>query len=329
MSNPLDSLRTTRRELIAGTAAAALLSSLPGGSVMAKVMSPMPEGFKGGPLDLAKPLDNLVALLKLQADLSGAPVMSGLAGQAWGWVPNDKNYLLFNTYGIGCSRLEFSPQENGFRLYHREVLYYLDPKSGEVLQTWQNPMTGQTVEVLHIMNDPVNRLYPLSGGRFAPPYPHTVVGDDLVFQLDVLRAEPMPMPRAQYPLHAQQDVYQSGELWAIQGRVSEINDPKVTSASCHTAWARIGMWLPFMEMGNRPGQMVYHSQSFKLKNGAAGLPPKIREYTEKNHPKYLEAPQEWLGLTQNENTWTYSKKVIDERRAAGKVVNGSVFGVYK
>ncbi|HEU4530599.1 MAG TPA: DUF1838 family protein [Steroidobacteraceae bacterium] len=296
---------------------------------MAKVMSPMPEGFKAGPLDLTKPLDNLVALLKLQADLSGAPVMSGLAGQAWGWVPNDKNYLLFNTYGIGCSRLEFSPQENGFRLYHREVLYYLDPKSGEVLQTWQNPMTGQTVEVLHIMNDPVNRLYPLSGGRFAPPYPHTVVGDDLVFQLDVLRAEPMPMPRAQYPLHAQQDVYQSGELWAIQGRMSEINDPKVTSASCHTAWARIGMWLPFMEMGNRPGQMVYHSQSFKLKNGAAGLPPKIREYTEKNHPKYLEAPQEWLGLTQNENTWTYSKKVIDERRAAGKVVNGSVFGVYK
>ena len=58
-------------------------------------------------------------------------------------------------------------------------------------------------------------------------------------------------------------------------------------------------------------------------------PPKIREHTEKNHPKYLEAPQEWLGLTQNENTWTYSKKVIDERRAAGKVVNGSVFGVYK
>lgn len=290
-------------------------------------MSPLPADFTTGPLDLAKPLDNLVALLKLQADLSGEPVMGAFAGQAYGWVPNDKNFLLFNTYGIGNSRLEFSPEDNGFRLYHREILYYLDPRTHEILDQWVNPMTGRRVEVLHIQNDPVNRLYPLSGGRFSPPYPFTVVGDDLVFQLDVLLAHPSPMPRAHYPLHSQQDMYQTAELWAIHGRLSQINDPSITSAACHTAWARVGLWLPFMEMGDRPGHMIYHSQSFKLANRAADLPRAIREYTEKHHPQFLEPPREWAGLTHNENTWTYSKKVIDARRAAGKVNQGSVFGV--
>ncbi|GIT35323.1 MAG: hypothetical protein Ct9H300mP4_16420 [Gammaproteobacteria bacterium] len=36
------------------------------------------------------------------------------------------------------------------------------------------------------------------------------------------------MSRAEYPLHSQQDVYQSGELWAIRGSLSEINDPEIT-----------------------------------------------------------------------------------------------------
>lgn len=294
---------------------------------MASLLSPLPAEFNAGPLDLAKPLDNLIALLKLQADLSGAPVMGAFAGQAYGWVPNDKNPLLFDTYGIGSSRLEFSPDENGFRLYHREIVYYLDPKTHEILDTWANPLTGRRVEVLHIVNDPVNRLYPLSGGRFSPPYPCSVVGDDVVFQLDVLLAHPAPMQRAQYPLHAQQDMYQTAELWAIHGRLSELNDPAITSAACHTAWARVGLWLPFMEMSDRPGHMIYHSQSFKLKNRAADLPRAILEHTEKHWPQFLEPPGEWLGLTKNQNTWTHSKKVIDERRAAGKVTGGSVFGV--
>ena len=41
---------------------------------MGKFLDPMPPGFNPGPLDMEKPLDNQVALLKLQADLSGEPV---------------------------------------------------------------------------------------------------------------------------------------------------------------------------------------------------------------------------------------------------------------
>ena len=96
-------------------------------------------------------------------------------------------------------------------------------------------MTDKTVEVVPILNDPVNRIYPIEGGRFAPPYPYVVNGDNLVFHVDVLRAEQNSMSRDEYPLHSQQDVYQSGELWAIRGSWSEINDPEINSDSCQPA----------------------------------------------------------------------------------------------
>ena len=47
----------------------------------------LPDGFNPGPLDLDRPLDNQIALLKLQADLSGADVQGGFGGKAWAWLP--------------------------------------------------------------------------------------------------------------------------------------------------------------------------------------------------------------------------------------------------
>ena len=318
--------RNMLASMVAAPLAAATVSQAAAAKKPARIAGPMPPGMKLGNLDLSQPLDNLIALLKLQADLSGKPVYSGFPGKAWAWVPDEGNYLLFNTYGIGASRLEYSPEDQAFRFAHREALYYCDPKTNEVLTDWVNPLTGSTQEVLHILNDPVNRVYSLKPGPFAPPFPNMVVGDRLIFQIDVLRStEKSPISRKDYPLQAQQDLYQSGELWAISGSLSEVNDPSVTSAECHTAWKRLSMWLPFMEMGNRPGVMLYHSQSFKFTQGWSQLPANIRAYTEKHHPEYLTPPANWDGLAKNQTTWSYAKAVIDARRKAGQSRGASVF----
>lgn len=302
-----------------GAAGAAAASMMP-----ASASAAVPDGF-----DTMDPETNLRTLLKIQGDLSGDDILSGFGGKAWMWVPGEANYLAFQTYGIGATRLDY--QGDGvWNFHHREVLYYMDPKTGEILDTWTNPVTGRTVEVMHILNDPVNRISRVNGGFRSPPFDHQIVGDRIVFQIDVFRTKENPISRKKYPLHSQTDVYQSCELWAISSSLSEVANPDVTTASNHTAWARNGMWLPFMEMGNRPGHMVYHSQSFKLMNGAAELPKHILDYTEKHYPKYLEAPREWQGLAENENTWSYAKKIIDKRRKEGRGGlggKGSVFGV--
>lgn len=305
----------TRRNVIAGVGAAGLAAGLNAGTATAAVEMT---------LDLDDAEDNLMALLKLQADISGKDVIGGFPGVVYSWVPGEGNTPLFKTYGIGASHVE--QVDDGWRFYHRELLYYLDPVTGEILQEWDNPFTGHRVEVMHILNDPVNRFYSLQGGPIPFPWPYEVHGDDLVFRISFFRFTESVMPRANYPVHSAHDMYQSGELWGMMGRLSQVMDPDVTSASCVTSWSRVSQWVPFMEMGDRPGSLVFHSHAYKLLGGAQELPANILEYTEQNHPKYLESPKTWAGLSDNRSQMTETKKEID-RRTGSSGPAGTVFEI--
>ena len=57
----------------------------------------------------------------------------------------------------------------GYKLVSREILLYKDPKTGEVLSKWENPWSGETVDVLHVANDPVNFTNLRRSGRDGKP----------------------------------------------------------------------------------------------------------------------------------------------------------------
>ena len=82
-------------------------------------------------LDLDDPETNYMAMLKLRADLAEKDCLFAFPGEAWAMVPQEQNYRCFKTFGVGASRIE--EVDEGWRIYSREVLYYLDPtpaKSG-------------------------------------------------------------------------------------------------------------------------------------------------------------------------------------------------------
>ncbi len=268
-------------------------------------------------LDLDDPGTNFRAMLKLRADLAGRDCLFAFPGVAWAMVPQEKNQLCFRTFGIGASRIEEVPE--GWRIYSREVLYYLDPQSGEILESWKNPfLGGREVEVVHIANDPVNGVFSLKGHPvLSPPYPYVSAGDDVVFQWNFFIFRPAELTRSEYPLYSSGDKDQHAELWGIKGRKSEILDAAITSASCVMSWSRVCGWLPFMEMGASPGTMVFHSHSMKLMNGVDDIPRYILDYTEKHHAKYLEAPKEWAGPVMTSSYGEFKKR-IDARRAVEK-----------
>ena len=65
-----------------------------------------------------------------------------------------------------CATVQDAERGTGFKLVTREILLYQDPKTGEVLEKWENPWTGEEVDVLHVANDPVN------SGPFFPKGPN-------------------------------------------------------------------------------------------------------------------------------------------------------------
>ena len=318
-SNPL-----SRRELLAAGGGLATLAATGHATAGRHEESKGDDRFRMTPtkamqipkdprLDLDDPETNYRALLKMRADLAGKDCLFAFPGEVWAMVPQERNYRCFKTFGIGASRIE--EVDEGWRIYSREVLYYMDPDSGVILETWNNPfLGGREVEVFHIANDPVNGVFTRRGHPIlSPPYPYVSYGDDVVFQWNFYIFKPAPLTRSEYPLYSSGDKDQHAELWGLKGRKSELLDPTITSASCVMSWSRVADWLPFMEMGTRPGTMVFHSHSMKLMNGVADLPRYILDYTERHYPKYLEAPKEWLGPVMTSSAGEFKKK-IDARR---------------
>ena len=120
-------------------------------------------------LDVSKPEDALEVAKRAQCGAAdGVPAVYHWAGNVYSRVTGEPDRLLFKGEGMNirtCVTVEDPKRGKGWRLVSREIMLYLDPKSGDVLRTWDDPWTGEKVNVMHIANDPVNQR-----PQFASPH---------------------------------------------------------------------------------------------------------------------------------------------------------------
>jgi hypothetical protein len=259
----------------------------------------------------------IAALRRVQCSaVDGRQVTFYWKGVAYGRVPGEADRLLFRVEGMNtrqCGRLANARSAVDFRLVSREILLYEDPSTGAVLRNWQNPWTGKTVEVIHVANDPVNGNYGVVGRDGKPAnVGFTIMGDHWLLNTAI------PL-RYQNPLAGdyQQYVggmYQATELFNFFGDAAELADPGVDSLRTAVGWERISPWLPWMEMGDRPGFLYFHTAGIKVRNWDE-LSAVMREEIERNFPAYKQPPP-LDDARPNETSWTYFRKIIDARPAA-------------
>lgn len=260
-------------------------------------------------LDLDKAEDNLTAFVKVRGSLNdGEEVIYYANGKIYGFVEGerDKPLMGFEMYNIGKY---VKTGENSYNLLTNEVLLYTDLKTGEVLEKFENPYTKETVDVLHVWNSPVNQKAVLEGkyGKWGVNY--NKLGDDMIcMNADIFLAYPSPLKMAEYPKNSQSDLYEAAELFQFFFSEKELNDPNDKSTECTISWTRLGPWLPWLEMGQRQGKMVYQGAGYKLMETDYDKMPKVlTDYVMKNKPEYRNAPKEYS--SPNETSWTYFKKM--------------------
>jgi hypothetical protein len=232
-------------------------------------------------------------------------------GRAYSRVPGEKDRHLFNILGINtrqCASYSDPVKGDGYRSVSREIMMYLDPETNAVLDTWNNPFTGEAVAVMHVANDPVNmravRYEADAGEVSARRY-----GDMLAFgsEIPLFYDNPLGGDFQQYvggTYHAMEifnNFYPAKDLLETNRRVER----------SILGWTRVAQWLPWMRMGSKPGLMVINATGTSTFD-AGEIPDQLRAVLDERYPTYFQPPP-LDDSRENETSWTVFRKALAEQ----------------
>ncbi|TXS92010.1 DUF1838 domain-containing protein [Parahaliea maris] len=246
-----------------------------------------------------------------------ARLMSNLdiGKQKFGWFSGTVNGVrdgeavkpLFGFEGFSFARL-VDKGDGVYQKLLREVGFYTDLKTGEVLEHWDNPYTGERVKVVPVANDPFNHeigpYYPeppsYGGLNKSKPVKRPLLlnwretGDNKVFLHSPIHLfYPSALQPEEWPRESAGKMNRVSEMFTYVIDRDDLADPAKTSVEYSGAWSRITPWLPWMLMGQADGHCYYDCMMGGY-NDMRVLSPKIKAYAEKHYPKYFEAPTEWV-----------------------------------
>lgn len=265
------------------------------------------------PMRFDDPVWNREVAARLQADTNGEQVYGRCTGVVCGVRPGEAVRTLLGFEVFSTIRVLRQPDGSYDRM-SKETIFYTDPRSGEILDVWDNPYTGERVRVVDVANDPYNWVI------------RDYIGTAPVPGVDVKAAPPPPLAdRKPFLMHWQQfnedtvtvteDFHgyypnrldpkvwvressgayaQTSELFRYFIRRDQLEDPSVTFLPANGSWVRVTPWLPWMLMGQAPGHIMYDG-IFAASKSLDFHKPAVLARIRAKYPQYMTAPTQWYG----------------------------------
>jgi hypothetical protein len=262
-------------------------------------------------LPVDDPVWNREQTARLQAHTDGRQVFGRCSGTINGVRPGEAVRTLLGFEVLSAIRVLRRPDGNYDRMC-KEVVFYTDPETGQILDEWNNPYTGERVRVVDIANDPYNWVIrdwvgpPALPGTDTHDLPRTAdakpfrlhwteFGPDMVIIHEGGHAYyPNRLDPETWPRESSGKMIQVTELFRYFIRRADLSNPALTLLPHNGIWLRITPWLPWMLMGAAPGHILYEGQ-FCPNDTLDSFNPAVIAQVEARYPQYLEAPKTWYG----------------------------------
>jgi hypothetical protein len=262
------------------------------------------------PMRFDDPVWNREAAARLQADTNGSQVYGHCSGPVCGVRAGEAVRHLFNFEVFSTIRV-LRQADGSYQRMTKETIIYTDPKTGAVLNEWDNPYTGERVKVVHVANDPYNWIIASTvqppalpgtetSGQAVPggaPYllHWSIFGPDtVVLTEDFHGYYPNLLNPAKWPRESGGPMIQSSELFRYFIKASDLENPAMTHVPHNGSWVRVQPWLPWMLMGPASGHIMYDG-IFRPSRTLDYFPAPVLAWIRANHPDYLTAPTKWYG----------------------------------
>ena len=298
-----------RREILASIAMAGATTAAVslGGAMPAQAATGKIEGasLTGPYIDLTDKTGNMIAAARMHGNIDPSKSRYGwYDGIVMGVAPGGPLKNVCGFRGFGATKLVPLTDRPGWQKLHREVGYYYDLASGEIIEEMENPYTQEKVRVVHVANDPFNTIYeefyplpPNYGGLNddnveRKPYIKSwrVEGDRLMLEEHIHLYYKNALDPKKWIRESSGPMNRVSEMFLHVISLDEMQNEELTAVRDYGSWNRVTPWLPWMLMGQAPGHCVYNCLTAGGVETVDELPANIVEYTAKNFPKYLEPP---------------------------------------
>jgi len=205
------------------------------------------------------------------------------------------------------------PWENDtIRRVNKEVIFYTNSRSGEIINSWENPWTSEVVDVVHAANDPFN--YTISDNLILAPedfksadpvksaprkipliFPWQEFGADAIsLSTDMHLYYPNSLKPEKFVRESSGSMVQVTEMMRYNLNRKDIENPDLTAVPYSGTWVRVTPWLPWMLMGQEQGHILYNG-SMIGSSSTDIISPQALEFAKDKYPQFLEAPTEDYG----------------------------------
>jgi hypothetical protein len=254
------------------------------------------------------PIWNRDAWVRVQGDTKPGSQLYGYAsGTVIGVREGERLRPLFGFRVFSAFRLVKQP-DNSYQRLLRELVFYTDPQTGEILDSWDNPYTKERVRVVDVANDPFNVVFseyypdpPTYGGlnKEKPPRRPLILpwqmwpNDTVVLETDIHLYYPSALQPDKWPRESSGPMSRVSELFRYFMRAEDMANPKLTHVPHNGVWARVTPWLPWMLMGQEPGHILYQGM-FTTAHDTSEIPENVLQRVKAKYPQYMNAPEKWV-----------------------------------
>lgn len=295
-----------------GTAAIGASSALP-----LTALSANAAPLSSGQLNLDDPKDNLYAWGKIWGSYD-SPVIGSFHGLMYARIGNKRMVPVFGFAGTGVLDSHYDPIGK-LTLRSREAAFFTDLVTGEVLEQWDNPFTGETVDVYHFYNHVFKRsigtempIFPIGEGRDDKPtlinegtsfpdetgirpyiLPRHKFGNDLMISWDYTHEYTNPVTPEGWPKASVGRTITPSEHFTFQLDYDKVVDRDIPSNRFVAGFSRQSNWWPWMRMGQsgmEDGVLFGRMFSHKGLPGTDDVYRPVLDYLERHAPEFLTMP---------------------------------------
>ena len=278
--------RTNRRDLLLGAAGAALYATLPGIAAA--------TAQRSFATDFADPVEALRAHVKLVGSLASETVYSFYRLNIYADLGEGNFVPLYTMNNLLIDKWE-AQGDNKHQMTKYEAGYYTALDSYEPVDTVKHPVTGKAIPIQNFLLGPVPRGYSPDGyvvmGYNPNPLPLEVIGDRVFLATQSIESSPSFFDPSK--------THYTNSFMTYSASLADMQNAEMASAPVHAQLQNKTHWMPWMEMGDRPGGTVVRGYGSKI-SSLDDLPPGVLDEYAKRTPQILDI-ENWKGFLSEAN----------------------------